>query len=188
MRHDRATVVAYAKKIIEEYRSDRARGKEGSGEAHEAGGSRTSTPCQHCGNAFTYEDGECAKCGEYTFSVRRFLGDLRVIAYAVVSAYAPSKRLRWRAYLKTMRLVAEDALKTSKRRTEREGAIPVKIRPVAFKGGYWYYDLKIGESGICGQPEYNSAYPKSMLDEQKCRCGFDGIQCPVEDHNKLGAR
>jgi ribosomal protein L37E len=64
MRHDRATVVAYAKKIIEEYRSDRARGKEGSGEAHEAGGSRTSTPCQHCGNAFTYEDGECAKCGE----------------------------------------------------------------------------------------------------------------------------
>lgn len=188
MRHDRATVVAYAKKIIEEYRSGRARKKDESGEAHTVSEPRASSPCQHCGNAFTYEDGECAKCGEYTFSVRRFLGDLRIITYALVSAYAPSKRLRWRAYLKTMRLVSEEALKTSKRRAEREGAIPVRIRPVAFKGGYWYYDLKTGESGISGRPEYNSAYPKSMIDKPKCRCGFDGIQCPVDGHDKLGAR
>lgn len=188
MRHDRATVVAYAKKIIEEYRSGRAREKDGSGEAHTVSEPRASPPCQHCGNAFTYEDGECPKCGKYTFSLRRFLGDLRVITYALVSAYAPSKRLRWRAYLRTMELIAEETRKTRKtstRRAERVGAVPVKIRPVGF---YWYYDLKTGESGIYDQPEYVSAYPKSMIDKPKCRCGFDGIQCPVDGHDKLGAR
>lgn len=79
--------------------------------------------------------------------------------------------------------------KTSTRRAERAGAVPVKIRPV---GWYWYYDLKTGESGIYDQPEYVSAYPKSMLDEQKCRCAgesFDpDVPRPVVGHSKLGAR